>query len=54
MRDDEDWRAEMAELRAEDREAQRAQACRCGGDMPGRCPGPAHCPMCEPDVEDDK
>ena len=21
--------------------------CQCGGDMPGRCPGPANCPMCE-------
>ena len=22
--------------------------CRCGGDMPGRCPGPAFCPMEQP------
>ena len=24
-----------------------ARGCRCGGDMPGRCPGPANCPMCD-------
>ena len=23
-------------------------SCRCGGDMPGHCPGPAACPMCAP------
>ena len=23
-------------------------SCRCGGDMPGRCPGPNNCPMCAP------
>lgn len=21
--------------------------CRCGKDLPGTCPGPANCPMCE-------
>ncbi len=25
--------------------------CQCGGDMPGRCPGPANCPLCQPDPE---
>ena len=29
----------------------RSTACRCGGDMPGMCPGPDYCPMCE--VDDD-
>lgn len=28
---------------------QPSQACKCAGDMPGRCPGPASCPMCQPD-----
>lgn len=27
-------------------------ACRCGTDMPGRCPGPQDCPMCEEDEND--
>ena len=27
--------------------------CRCGGDMPGMCPGPQNCPMCrDKKVED--
>ena len=28
---------------------QPSQACKCAGDMPGCCPGPASCPMCQPD-----
>ena len=31
-----------------DRQSRRT-GCRCAGDMPGRCPGPASCPMCQPD-----
>jgi hypothetical protein len=29
--------------------------CQCGGDMPGRCPGPEFCPMCvdDDDIEGD-
>lgn len=27
--------------------------CQCSGDMPGRCPGPRNCPMCEPDDEEE-
>ena len=30
---------------------QPSQACKCAGDMPGYCPGPASCPMCQPDEE---
>jgi hypothetical protein len=30
----------------------RWQKCQCGGDMPGRCPGPANCPMCEPSQDE--
>jgi hypothetical protein len=33
----------------------QGSACQCHGEMPGRCPGPANCPMCdsdEPDEED--
>ena len=26
----------------------KAGMCQCHGDMPGRCPGPANCPMCQP------
>lgn len=29
---------------------QPSQACKCAGDMPGYCPGPASCPMCESDA----
>lgn len=31
----------------------RATRCRCSGDMPGRCPGPMYCPMCQPDEPED-
>lgn len=34
-------------------EPRRATRCRCGGDMPGRCPGPANCPLCEEVEEED-
>jgi hypothetical protein len=44
------------EYRMEAREGRqqhlRRYACQCGGDMPGRCPGPANCPMCQEDEED--
>ena len=26
--------------------------CRCGGDMPGRCPGPSNCPMQQEDEDE--
>lgn len=29
------------------RRSRRAHGCRCGSDMPGRCPGPDNCPLCE-------
>lgn len=32
---------------AEERSARRG--CKCGGDMPGYCPGPENCPMCGDD-----
>jgi hypothetical protein len=30
-----------------------SQACQCGTDMPGRCPGPDNCPMCMDDAPGD-
>lgn len=44
---------DLDELRAQDRweRRRRSQACQCGNDMPGHCPGPANCPMCEEDEE---
>jgi len=36
-----------------EREARRARACQCYGDMPGHCPGPAACPMCQGDDENE-
>jgi hypothetical protein len=42
---------DMARERHDEREAMRRDRCQCGGDMPGRCPGPAFCPMCQPDTE---
>lgn len=32
---------------------QPSQACKCAGDMPGYCPGPASCPMCQPDEDEE-
>jgi hypothetical protein len=34
-------------------EPPRRDRCECGDDMPGRCPGPANCPMCQADDEED-
>ena len=37
-----------------ERRARNAQRCQCSGmDMPGTCPGPASCPMCDHDDEGD-
>lgn len=41
------------EARDEDQRAWRGLACQCGGGMPGTCPGPANCPMCEPLDDED-
>ena len=49
MNTDEDWRREAADARDE----RSRNACQCFGEMPGRCPGPANCPMCETDEEMD-
>jgi hypothetical protein len=49
MNTEDDWRAEAAYAKQE-RDAQR---CRCHFEMPGRCPGPAACPMCDDDDETD-
>lgn len=54
-RDDEDWRAEQAELRAEDLAERRRmnRRCECGDDLPGHCPGPDACPYAHHDTEND-
>jgi hypothetical protein len=48
-------RQEYAEDLYEERRARNAHRCQCTGmDMPGHCPGPAHCPMVghdDPDPE---
>jgi len=46
--DIDEWHDALDEARAK----VQSTACRCGGDMPGTCPGPSSCPMCEtPDEE---
>ncbi len=45
-RDREELRREAIDER---RAFLRATRCRCSGDMPGHCPGPASCPMCQDD-----
>lgn len=54
-RDDEDWRAEQAELRAEDLAERRRmnRGCECGHNLPGHCPGPDTCPYAHNDTEND-
>lgn len=37
----------------EDRKARGGAGCQCTGDMPGYCPGPASCPMCQVDTDQD-
>lgn len=44
----EDRDDERREARAEALAFRRSASCQCSGDMPGTCPGPANCPMCEP------
>lgn len=36
-----------------DRQARNAGNCKCHGEMPGSCPGPHNCPMCQPNDEDE-
>jgi hypothetical protein len=44
-----DWAEEACEARR-----RRDERCRCGNpDLPGRCPGPAFCPMCQIDEGDE-
>jgi hypothetical protein len=50
-RDREELRREVIDER---RAWRRANQCRCGGDMPGHCPGPHACPMCAPEPEEDE
>lgn len=47
---DEDERREAID---EQRRYLRATRCRCGGDMPGYCPGPSACPMCADDRDEE-
>jgi len=42
-----------AEAAHERRVARQARKCQCGGDMPGTCPGPENCPMCDP-IDDEE
>ena len=35
-----------------DRQARNADNCKCSGEMPGSCPGPHNCPMCQPDEDE--
>lgn len=42
---DEDLRRETIDQRR----ALARQRCQCDDDMPGRCPGPANCPLCQDD-----
>lgn len=30
----------------------RRDRCECSGDMPGTCPGPRNCPMCQEGSDD--
>lgn len=47
--DEEDYRRDAFDERV----ARNAQRCRCSGEMPGRCPGPAYCPMCANGAEEE-
>lgn len=52
---DDDHRYEArAEAKRERRALYRATHCLCGDDMPGHCPGPDACPLCDPQDEEDK
>ena len=48
--DEEDYRIDQIEAR----EAARASRCQCGyPDWPGSCPGPANCPCCQTESDDE-
>lgn len=36
----------------DDEPAENPQRCQCSGDMPGHCPSPKNCPMCQTDEEE--
>lgn len=38
----------------EQRRARLSTRCQCGWDMPGTCPGPAACPCCVHDDDDEE
>ena len=38
------------ELMDEARKAKNASRCQCNFEMPGSCPGPSNCPMCQPEA----
>lgn len=46
--------ADNAENLEWERREARANRCQCFGDMPGRCHGPANCPMCQDDRPEDE
>lgn len=37
----------------EDANRYRRQRCKCGDDLPGRCPGPSNCPYNQPEEKED-
>lgn len=41
------------DIENEDDTRRQPSACQCHFEMPGSCPGPANCPMCEGDDDDD-
>lgn len=46
---------DLDDLDDDDRRRRWPARCQCPGEMPGRCPGPAACPLCqvEPDEPDE-
>ena len=53
MSDMDDLPDEPPERDEDEPRRRRSRGCRCGGDMPGRCPGPENCPMCQDDDDDE-
>jgi len=56
MKFDDDWFASHGfreDNNFDDPPPRRAVGCLCGNDLPGRCPGPENCPLCDR-LEDDE
>lgn len=54
LSDDDYWERHDARIEwlRDEPPARSYRGCQCGPDLPGRCPGPDNCPLCEEDHDE--